>query len=35
THDNIEKKLLLPIPLKQAFASELRHINLKIFAGTA
>ncbi|CAF4766364.1 unnamed protein product, partial [Rotaria magnacalcarata] len=35
THDNIENKLLLPIPLKQAFAPELRHINLKIFAGAA
>ncbi|CAF3219418.1 unnamed protein product [Rotaria socialis] len=31
THDNIENELLLPIPLKQAFTSELRYINLKIF----
>ncbi|CAF1233584.1 unnamed protein product [Rotaria magnacalcarata] len=35
THDDIENELPLPISLKQAFASELRHINLKIFAGTA
>ncbi|CAF3253539.1 unnamed protein product [Rotaria socialis] len=28
---NIENELLLPIPLKQTFAPELRHINLKIF----
>ncbi|CAM4843973.1 unnamed protein product [Rotaria magnacalcarata] len=35
THANIENKLLLPIPLKQAFAPELRHINLKIFVGAA
>ncbi|CAF5198864.1 unnamed protein product [Rotaria magnacalcarata] len=35
THDNNENELLLPIPLKQAFASELRHINLKIFADAA
>ncbi|CAF1633365.1 unnamed protein product [Rotaria magnacalcarata] len=35
THDNIENELLIPIPLKQAFAPELRRINLKIFAGAA
>ncbi|CAM4960286.1 unnamed protein product [Rotaria socialis] len=31
-HGNIENELLLQIPLKQAFASELRHNNLKIYA---
>ncbi|CAF2228092.1 unnamed protein product, partial [Rotaria magnacalcarata] len=35
THDNIENELLLQIPLKQAFTSELRHTNLKIYAGVA
>ncbi|CAM4974813.1 unnamed protein product [Rotaria socialis] len=34
-HDNIENELLLQIPLKQAFASELRHTNRKIYAGVA
>ncbi|CAF3140343.1 unnamed protein product [Rotaria socialis] len=31
-HGNIENELLLQIPLKQAFASELHHNNLKIYA---
>ncbi|CAF5176807.1 unnamed protein product, partial [Rotaria magnacalcarata] len=35
THDNNENRLLLPIPLKQAFTSELRYINLKIFTSAA
>ncbi|CAF3263690.1 unnamed protein product [Rotaria socialis] len=34
-HGNIENELLLQIPLKQAFASELRHNNLKIYADVA
>ncbi|CAF2060583.1 unnamed protein product [Rotaria magnacalcarata] len=35
TRENIENVLLLPIPLKQAFTSELRYINLKIFTSAA
>ncbi|CAF4625450.1 unnamed protein product, partial [Rotaria socialis] len=34
-HGNIENELLLQIPLKQAFASELHHNNLKIYADVA
>ncbi|CAF4987161.1 unnamed protein product [Rotaria sp. Silwood1] len=32
---NIEKELSRPIPLKQAFAPELRHVNVEIFTGVA
>ncbi|CAF1317571.1 unnamed protein product [Rotaria sordida] len=35
TYANIEKELPRPIPLKQAFVPELRHVNIKIFGGVA